>query len=477
MRYAECGIRQTKDQRPQTKDLQVVPKGLWSLVSGLWSFSRAPHPTFALIAFLSVPLISMVGCAPKQQDVSTVRIWHWMTDRDEAFNELSKRYQEQTGAKVKFELYAPSDLYAQKVRSAAQTNGLPDVFGVLGELRDVASFIRAGHVLNLSQVIADSAWQEKFFPVAIQMNAFKEGNSYGTPPGIYGVPIDVMNIQVFYNKKLLSSLGFEQPPATWDEWMAVGKQARAQGIIGFVSGWAELWMIDCFATDYAIHLMGQDKVEATFRGDVPYTDRDWVTVLQLFEQLRDSGLLAEGIVTMGNKRAEQLFANEQAVFAFNGSWGVNVYRGMNPELDYGVTMPPPVNPERKMVIWGGAGSSFMVNARSARAKPAVAFLQWLTDVPQQQYLLEATNNIPANREAAANLPPALAAFADDMDSVVHPRLFSIQENSMVIEAFDKGIQSILIGEKVPADVAQEVQELKVRERTRQASLASAKTSR
>ncbi len=48
---------------------------------------------------------------------------------------------------------------------------------------------------------------------------------------------------------------------------------------------------------------------------------------------------------------------------------------------------------------------------------------------------------------------------------------------MVIEAFDKGIQSILIGEKVPADVAQEVQELKVRERTRQASLASAKTSR
>jgi len=55
-----------------------------------------------------------------------------MTDREEPFAELAKRYEQQQGLPVRFELYAPSDLYVQKVRAAAQTDGLPDIFGILG---------------------------------------------------------------------------------------------------------------------------------------------------------------------------------------------------------------------------------------------------------------------------------------------------------------------------------------------------------
>ena len=36
----------------------------------------------------------------------------------------------------------------------------------------------------------------------------------------------------------------------------------------------------------------------------------------------------------------QLFANNRALFAFNGSWCVNVYKGMNPDLEYGAMLPP-----------------------------------------------------------------------------------------------------------------------------------------
>ena len=196
-----------------------------------------------------------------------------------------------------------------------------------------------------------------------------------------------------------------------------------------------------------------------------------VTV-RLFARLRDSGLLADGIVSMGNKQAEQLFANERAVFAFNGTWGVNVYGSMNPDLDYGVMMPPRLN-SRPMVTWGGAGSSFFINAKSPRTAEALAFLRWLTEEPQQRYLTEATHNIPANRHAAASLPPQLAAFADDMDATVHPRLFSVQEDSTVIEAFDKGIQSILIGEATPQEVAARVNQVKRQEISRRAQLEDA----
>jgi len=409
-------------------------------------------------------LATLLGCGRgAERGPDPLRVWHWMTDRIEAFDELAKRYEREIGTAVRFELYAPSEVYVQKVRAAAQTDGLPDVYGVLGESRDFASFINAGHVLPLDEAMnrENQAWRSLFFPNALAVNAFREGNPYRVPPGVYGVPIDVMNLQLFYNKTLLAKLGLDPaaPPSAWQAFLDVGKLAKERGLIGFVSGWAELWLIDCFAMDYAIHQMGMRKVEATYRGKVSYRDPDWGRVLSLFAQLRESGLPAEGIVTMVNKQAEQLFANERAVFAFNGTWGVNVYQSMNPRLDYGVMMLPRLS-ERPMVTWGGAGSSFVVNATSHRTAEALAFLRWLTAEPQQRYLLEATQNIPANRAAAAALSAPLAAFADDMDSTVHPRLFDAQEHSTVIEALTKGIQSILIGEATPEQVASQVDDVK-----------------
>ncbi len=461
--------RRARETRMDCSDARAPREATHRLVPG-WS-------RLALSVFVGAATLVGAGCSRKGgSSTAGLRLWYWMTDREDAFNELAKRYKQEHGVDVRCELYAPSDLYSQKVRAAAQTDGLPDIYGVLGELRDVASFVKAGHVLSLTDALEanNKEWEKVFFPVALEMNRFKPGNNYAAPPGTYGVPIDVMNIQVFYNKKLLKELGLdpEHPPQTWDAFLDAGKRAKAKGMTGFVSGWAELWMVDCFATNYAVHLMGMEKVAATFRGERRYTEPEWIAVLHLFEQMRDSGLLADGIVTMGNKQAEQLFANEQAVFAFNGTWGVNVFQSMNPNLDYGVMMLPVVDKSRPMVTWGGAGSSFMVNAKSQKAAQAVDFLKWLTAEPQQRYLLEQTNNIPANQLAATNLPPKLAAFADAMKSVIHPRLFDVQERSVVIEGFDKGIQSILIGEQTPLQVAQAVQQVKQREEARQASLQS-----
>ena len=422
-------------------------------------------------AFAGALLIGVAGCGRPSGTTGPqpLRVWHWMTDREEAFQELAKRYQGVSGIPVRFELYAPSEVYVQKVRAAAQTDGLPEIYGILGESRDLASFIKAGHVLPLDEFMDHDGgvWRAVFFPNALAVNAFQAGNPYGIPPGIYGAPIDVMNLQIFYNKTLLARLGLDpaNPPGTWHEFLRVGTLAKAQGVIGFVSGWAELWLLACLATDYAIHTRGLRDVEATYRGKVPYTDPGWVRVLRLFAEMRESGLLAAGIVTMVNKRAEQIFANEQAVFALNGTWGVNVYRSMNPNLDYGVMMPPRLE-DRPMVTWGGAGSSFHVNRKSARQSEALAFLQWLTAEPQQRFLMEMTQNIPANRLAAASLSPQLAAFADDMDATVHPRLFNVQEDATVIEAFDKGVQSILIGEASPEQVAARVADVKRQERSR-----------
>ncbi|MBI5416057.1 MAG: extracellular solute-binding protein, partial [Candidatus Omnitrophica bacterium] len=307
-------------------------------------------------------LMLLCGCGQRKEDLNTVTLWHWMTDRQKAFEELARRYEEKTGIKVKIDLYAPSDAYTQRVVASAQSRVLPDIYGILDKKEIFASFIESGFVADLTEEFHkdNAAWEKSLFAKALDVNRFPEGNVYKVRPGIYGVPVDVTNIQMLYNKKLLAKAGIKNPPKTFQEFLDAGQALKRVGIAGLVSGWGETWMIDCFASTYAFNIMGEEKVMATYRGEVPYTDPDWIKVFRIFKELSEKGVLAEGVVTKPNKYAEQDFALERAAFAFNGSWCVNVYGDMNPKLEYGAMLPPPANPNRPMRIWGGAGSSFVV---------------------------------------------------------------------------------------------------------------------
>ena len=414
-----------------------------------------------LILSLSL-LFCLIGCAQPPQKSNSIVIWHWMTDRQKSFEQLAQLYEQQTGVKVTFELYAPSDVYSQKVIAAAQAKILPDIYGILDKKAIVASFIESRLVADLTDEFKkdDGAWEKSLFPEALAVNRFEEGNIYNIKAGIYGVPIDVTNIQMLFNKNLLKKAGINKPPKTFGEFLDINEALKRVGIPGLVSGWGELWMADCFASNYAFNIMGQEKVMATFRGEIPYTDLDWINVFRVFEQLRNQGALVEGIVTKPNKYAEQDFALERAAFAFNGSWCVNVYHDMNPNLDYGVMPPPAINPNLPMRVWGGAGSSFVVNNFSSNKEQAVKFLRWLTDTNQQAFLAQETRNLPANRNALISIPKILPDFASAMDKTTHPTIWPLNEDPLVIEAFDKGLQSIIIGEKTPEKVAKEVQQVK-----------------
>jgi ABC-type glycerol-3-phosphate transport system substrate-binding protein len=420
---------------------------------------------FFTLFFASLAIFT--GCSrtenagPKKGEIL---LWHWLTDREDALQQLADAYHKKTGIRVRLELYAPSDAYASKVRAAAQTSTLPDIFSVLGETRDLASFINSGHIANLTEAMnaAGGAWKKDFFQKALATDTLPPGNQYNVTPGIYGVPIDVTNIQMLYNKDLFKQAGLnpERPPQTWDDFIADWRKLKAAGLPGMVSGWGETWMIDCFANNYAFNIMGEEKVLATYRGQVSYTDPDWIKVLSLFDILRKEGVLVSGVVTMVNKSAEQTFATGKASFAFNGSWCVNVYKGMNPDLSFAAFPPPRVSKKYPVKIWGGAGSSFMVNGVSPNKDDAIQFLKWLTEPAQQIELAKDTLNLPANRKSLADLPPVLTSFASRMDMITHPSQWPVTEKPTVTEALDKGIQSILIGEKTPEQVAADVQAVK-----------------
>jgi len=427
-------------------------------------------PALCLIVGVVLFCAVLSGCSNQKSNSNTVTVWHWMTDRNKALQELARRYEEQTGIKIKIDLFAPSDSYTKKITASTQADILPDIFGILDTKKTFSDFIKYGYIADLTSEFQknDSQWKKSIFEKALNSNTFKDNNAYGVKPGIYGVPLDVTIIQMLYNKKLLAKAGYKAPPKTFQEFIEISHALKRVGVPGMVSGWGELWMLECFASNYAFNILGEEKIMATYRGEVPYTDEDWIEVFDIFKKLVDNHMLIEGVIAKPNKEAELDFALQRAAFAFNGSWSVNVYYEMNPDLEYGVFLPPAVHFDRPLKIWGGEGSSFVVNGHSPRKAQAIAFLKWLTAQEQQEYLARETNNLPSNRKALATIPAILEEFARGMDHATHPTIWKLNEQPLVMERFTRGLQAIILGKKTPVQVAQEVQKIKVREMQRAA---------
>ncbi len=421
---------------------------------------------FFLLSVCSIFLVlTFCGCQKKEKGKELV-IWHWMADRQSAFEELAKKYEELAGVKVKFELFFPPDAYAQKIQAAAAANDLPDIFGILGDKKIFASFVRGGYIENLTPYMNDNngEWKNRFVKITLDFNSFKKGNVYGVEEGIYAVPIDTMSIQFLYNKELLKEAGFteDQYPKNWQEFIEIAKKvSEAKKVYGFVCGWGEPWFIYCLVTNYAFNVMGEDKFFATMRGEVPYTDPAWIKIFKLFKDLREANILAPGIITMSNKEAEQFFAMGKALFSFNGSWGMNTYFQINPNLNYDTMLPPKVEDSNNPVrIWVGAGSSFVVNKKSPLKEEAIKFLKWLTEKEQQAFLVKKTRNLPSVKGCDEFLDESLLKFLKHTEFGTHPNLWPINENPRVIETINTGIQKIIIGEATPEQVAEEVEKAK-----------------
>ena len=398
-----------------------------------------------------------------KRNPSSLLIWHWMTDRHESFLKLAEQYRIETGKSVSFELYAPSDVFATKVRAAAQTNTLPDIFGVLGGSPDLASFINAKLVHRLSPYLEENngAWQKEFFSKALGMTAFVNGNQWNVPEGIYGIPIDVTNMQILYNKDTFEKAGIKKIPETWEEFIVAGEAVISKTEKQFlVIGFGEPWIIISMMRNFAYNLMGEEKFVETIKGIFPYSSQEWIEIFRKFKELGDKKLLASGVVTMINKSAERLFATERATITYNGSWSVNVFKGMNPRLNYGIMFFPSISDNFPVVIHGGAGSSFVVSENSSKKAEAVDFLKWLTGKERQILLSNETNNLPANKNAVGEMLPILNEYAKDMDHTVHPSLLPVAEDPDIEEAIARGIQSIIIGETTPEKLGEDLTVLK-----------------
>ncbi len=187
----------------------------------------------------------------------------WSGSEQDAFLQMVKPWEDQTGATVK---YTGTRDINTILATGVASGVLPDLAGLPGP-GQMAEYAQAGALKPLDNVLDVSTYTSETSPGLVKLGQVN-GQTYGVfiKASIKGL--------IWYNPKLHDYSG--SPPGTWDDLMSQGKanQGNAQALwcLGLESGAASGWPGTDWIEELVLHAAGPDTYTKWYQGQVKWTD-------------------------------------------------------------------------------------------------------------------------------------------------------------------------------------------------------------
>lgn len=197
------------------------------------------------------------------------------------------------------------------VRVQVAAGAGPDMFYM--DSIDIPDYASTGRVLNLEKYREEYGLDDKMFDWAIRSCLYEDE--------MYALPASVEATAMTYNKELLDQLG-KDVPTNREEFVDVCDAALAADLMPISFGYSGqtlllTWPYEHYLTCYA----GGEKTAQLLRGEIGFDDPDIRGAFELLKADWDAGYINDkksGAIT--NDEARSLFANQKAVFNFEGPW-------------------------------------------------------------------------------------------------------------------------------------------------------------
>jgi raffinose/stachyose/melibiose transport system substrate-binding protein len=268
-----------------------------------------PAATFASMAW-SVSTGSAQDSAkpPVPAGNITISLWGIATQPWQVMiDDFQKTY---PNLKVKWTKYSTDEM-KKAVRVASAAGKMSDTwFNWGGSL--AAPYDDGAHALELSpQLMAQYGVDKNIVPAALDL-ARHNGK-------LYGVPIWVRPMTIFYKKSLFDKYGLSAPK-TFDELEQVCQTLKSKGITPFACGGKFSWMT-MRTTDFLIeHYAGPATHDKLFALEESYNSP---AVIQAFTKLKEwvtKGYFNDGFISLDPNQALPLLFQDSAAMIFQGPW-------------------------------------------------------------------------------------------------------------------------------------------------------------
>ena len=336
---------------------------------------------------------------------------------------------------------------------AALKSGEPAQLSVMFSI-DIYELIEQDAIVAFDDIVStdeERAWLDSFYPTLME-----NGKTAGKT---WGIPFQRSTIVMYYNKDAFREAGLdpENPPATWDEYIAAGKKlTKADG-----SRWGAMipstgypyWMFGALS-------MQNDQVLMNGAGDTTYFGEPaTVEALEFWKSLgSEHKIMPEGTIEWGTLRQNFLEGNTAIMWHSTGNL-TTVKK--NATFDFGVAMLP-ANKRRGTPTGGGNFYIFKDTTPEERVA-AMKLIQFMTGPEVSAQWSKKTGYMgvsPAayETETLVNYVEEFpyAAVARDQLEFATAEL-STYQTGRVRKLLDDAIQAALTGSKSPADALAEAQ--------------------
>lgn len=352
-------------------------------------------------AGLVVGLVMFAGLASAQ---TTITYWQYsLANKVEAMDRLIEIFEEQNpDIRVIHEHSAAYDTYIVQAPVALSAGEGPDVVQLFYGW--IPAWAAAGYIEPLPESHFDTAELDAgFAPLAA---AAKLNGQY------YGMPGGVRSLALFYNADMLAEVGYDAPPATWDELIEIAQalnieQGGRYTRIGFgvaPSGQDHHLLRSVLTRQFGTEPYNEDYTLVTYDNDAGLAAFEFYTSL-----ITEHRVGVVDFVPGASGYRDGFRLQENIGMIVDGSFAIAAIAGAA-EFNWGVAELP-------LLEEGGVQAnfaSFWVNGLAPRAvrDPAVLdasarFLHFLNSDEAQLIWMEMVGELPASRELIGN--PELAS--------------------------------------------------------------------
>ncbi len=339
--------------------------------------------SFTLLAFL----LFTSSCANNKTKKLTFSSWGSI-DEINILKPILDNFTKETGNEV--ELIHIPDNYFQKLHMMFASNTAPDVifmnnltmpvYADSGVLEDLGPMLQNGTKIK----------NEDFFKQALEAMSWKGK--------IYGIPRDISNLLIYYNKDMFDRYKVPYPDKNWtfNDFLETAKKITQDNngdgttdTYGFTLDKRPLFWLpfiwssggDLFNTDMnKFELSSVDSLEG----------------LQFYTDLRNKYHVAPSEKEVGNTKAGQLFAQEKIGMQLSGRWSVPTYRTT---LKFKWDVIPFPNGKKGSIVDVDA-SGWCITKTSEKKELAWELIQFLAD---QESIKRFTTDgliVPARKDIA-----------------------------------------------------------------------------
>jgi raffinose/stachyose/melibiose transport system substrate-binding protein len=342
----------------------------------------------------------------------------------------------------------PGDDLRTVLKTRLQGDTPPDVFtygtgpGFGGVLADV------GLLRPLEDAYNSNGWT--IFDWA------KQRATYGGK--VYGVPIQVEEIIVYYNKDLVS-----EEPKTVEDLRAIADELKGRGKTPFAFGDQEQWPAGHQFSIGVSNVLGRKGLDDILYGDGRWDTPEVLEVVDLFfSDFVESGYYPEGVNAITYDDANALFYSGEAAMLPTGTWLVPTIDEMVQDFEVGFFAFPSIDGSG-IAPPAGLGDALFVSKDAANPEGATKFIDYLLQEETVRQSLEIFNSIPAQPVDTKGLEVSelFKSVLDDLAESTEEGAFGYNLDVLTPQNFNDvmfvGFQEVMDGSRSAQEQVKELQ--------------------